>query len=92
MAEKSIPEHESSREAGADPESGFEEGVDHKPDTPEEELEPDFARGVREGPEAELEHKGRFSEGAEELPETPEKPSSGAFSRRQSSRARRASN
>ena len=28
---------------------------------------------MREGPEIELEHKGRFSEGAEELPETPEK-------------------
>jgi hypothetical protein len=67
-----IPEHEHP----ATPEqvdSGFEEGADHKPDTPEENLEPDFARGVRQGPEAEVEHRGRFSEGAEELPETPEK-------------------
>jgi hypothetical protein len=53
--------------------SGFEEGSDHKPDTPEENLEPDFARGVRQGPEAELEHKGRFSEGQEELPDSPDK-------------------
>jgi hypothetical protein len=53
--------------------SGFAEGVAHKPETPDEELEPDFARGVRQGPEAEVERKGRFSEGAEELPETPEK-------------------
>ena len=45
------------------PDSGFAEGVDHKPDTPDEELESDFARGVRGGPEAEVEHKGRFSEG-----------------------------
>ena len=67
-----IPPHEHP----AQPEqidSGFEEGSDHKPDSPEEDLEPDFARGVRQGPEAELEHKGRFSEGQEELPETPDK-------------------
>jgi hypothetical protein len=72
MDDERIPEHEHP----AAPEQrrpGFAEGVDRKPHTPEEELEPDFARGVREGPEAEVEHKGRFSEGAEELPETPEK-------------------
>jgi hypothetical protein len=55
------------------PDSGYAEGVDHKPDTPEEELEPDFARGVAEEDPERLEHKGRFSEGAEELPDTPEK-------------------
>ncbi len=48
----------------------FEKGVDHKPDPPEENLEPDFARGVREGEPGE---EGRFSEGIEEEPESPEK-------------------
>jgi hypothetical protein len=70
--EQRIPPHEHP----AQPEqiqSGFEKGADHKPKTPEEELEPDFARGVRRGPESEVEHKGRFSEGQEELPDTPDK-------------------
>jgi hypothetical protein len=48
----------------------FEKGVDHKPDPPEEDLDPDFARGLRHGEPGE---EGRFSEGAEELPDTPEK-------------------
>jgi hypothetical protein len=52
--------------------SGFAEGLDHKPDAPEEDLEPDYARGLRTGPEAELEHRGRFSEGIEEDPGDPE--------------------
>ena len=72
MADERIPPHEHP----AQPEqidSGFEEGSDHKPDSPEEDLEPDFARGVRQGPESELESKGRFSEGQEELPETEDK-------------------
>ena len=69
---ENIPEHKHPAQPDT-PDSGFAEGVDHKPDTPDEELESDFARGQREGPEVELEHKGRFSEGAEELPETPEK-------------------
>jgi hypothetical protein len=60
--------------------SSFAEGVDHKPDPPEERLEPDFARGLREGPEAELEHQGRFSEGAEERPDTPDKTVERRFS------------
>jgi hypothetical protein len=48
----------------------FEKGLDHKPDPPEENLEPDFARGQRHGePGAE----GRFSEGEEQLPDSPEK-------------------
>jgi hypothetical protein len=55
------------------PDSGFAEGIDRKPHTPEEELESDFARGIRQGPEAEVEHRGRFSEGAEQLPDTPDK-------------------
>ena len=72
MTDERIPEHEHPA-APEQKRSGFAEGVDHKPDPPSEELEPDFARGVRQGPEAELEEKGRFSEGAEQLPDTPEK-------------------
>jgi hypothetical protein len=48
----------------------FEKGVDRKPDPPEENLEPDYARGLRQG---EPDEEGRFSEGAEQLPDTPEK-------------------
>jgi hypothetical protein len=62
------------------PDSGYAEGIDHKPDTPEEELEPDFARGVAEEDPARLEHKGRFSEGAEQLPDTPDKTVERRFS------------
>jgi hypothetical protein len=48
----------------------FEKGLDHKPDPPEEDLEPDFARGQRHGEPGE---EGRFSEGEEQLPDSPEK-------------------
>ena len=51
-------------------EDSFEKGVDQKPDPPEEDLKPDFARGLREGEPGE---EGRFSEGEEELPDSPEK-------------------
>jgi len=78
------PEHDPlQHEHPAAPEqkrSGFEEGLDHKPDTPEEELEPDFARGLRDGPESAAEERGRFSEGVEQLPETPEKTVERRFS------------
>jgi hypothetical protein len=67
-----IPDHDHPA-APEQQKTGYGEGLDHKPDTPDEHLEPDYARGLREGPEAELEHRGRFSEGAEELPETPDK-------------------
>ena len=60
--------------------AGFAEGIADKADTPDEELEPDFARGVREGPESDTEERGRFSEGAEELPDTPEKTVERRFS------------
>jgi len=53
-------------------EGGFAEGADHKPDPPEEELEPDFARGTRSGSEGTEEHHGRFSEGNEAEPEADE--------------------
>lgn len=49
----------------------FEKGLDHKPDPPEENLGPDFARGQREGEPDEEE--GHFSEGGEASPDTPEK-------------------
>jgi hypothetical protein len=56
---------------------GFATGVDHKPDPPEEELEPDFARGLAEKDP----HKhGRFSTGEEQLPDSPEKEHEGRFS------------
>jgi hypothetical protein len=59
---------------------GFATGVDQKPDPPEEELEPNYARGVsREVPPG-TERHGRFSEGAEELPDTPEKEVERRFS------------
>jgi hypothetical protein len=48
---------------------GFAEGAETEPETPEEELEPDFARGVRQGPEAETEVHHRFSEGIEQEPD-----------------------
>ena len=48
----------------------FEKGIEEKPDPPEENLEPDFARGVREGEPGE---EGRFSEGIEQEPDSPEK-------------------
>jgi hypothetical protein len=60
--------------------SHFAEGIEHKPKTPEEEVEPDFARGVRQGPDEELEHQGRFSEGIEEAPDTPDKTVERRFS------------
>ena len=48
----------------------FEKGVDHKPDSPEENLDPDFARGVSKDEPGEAR---RFSEGAEQTPDSPEK-------------------
>jgi hypothetical protein len=62
------------------PDSGYAEGVDAKPDTPEEELEPDFARGVRTGPEEDVEVHRRFSEGIEQKPDTPDKTVERRFS------------
>ena len=59
--------------------SGFAEGVDTRPDPPEEELEPDFARGVRRGPESEVQKRRRFSEGIEQTTD-PEKDVERRFS------------
>lgn len=58
-------------------EDSFEKGHEEKPDSPEEELDPDFARGEREGEPGE---EGRFSEGQEELPDSAEKHKEGRFS------------
>jgi len=63
------------------PDSGFAEGIDTKPDPPEEELEPDFARGARTGPESDSEVHRRFSEGIEEEPaDSPDKTVERRFS------------
>ena len=37
---------EPNRPASPEQHDSFEKGLDHKPDTPEENLDPDFARGV----------------------------------------------
>ena len=55
----------------------FEKGHEQKPDSPEENLDPDFARGEREGEPGE---EARFSEGGEALPDTPEKKVERRFS------------
>jgi hypothetical protein len=51
---------------------GFETGLEHAPETPAEEREPNFARGIGEDP-PEGGRRGRFSEGEEVLPDTPDK-------------------
>ncbi len=71
------------REHPAKPEQtdeGFETGYDQARDTPEEQLEPNFARGISQEQPPGTEHHGRFSEGAEELPDTPEKEIERRFS------------
>ena len=52
---------------------GYETGYDQERDTAEEQLEPNFARGIADEDAPDTQHKGRFSEGQEDLPETPEK-------------------
>ena len=59
---------------------GFEQGYDQARDTPEERLEPNFARGIADEDAPGTEHHGRFSEGHEELPDTPEKTVERRFS------------
>ena len=59
---------------------GFQTGYDQARDTPEEQLEPNYARGIaREAPPG-TERRGRFSEGQEELPDSPEKEVERRFS------------
>jgi hypothetical protein len=59
---------------------GFATGIDRKPDTPEEELEPNFARGISHEDVPGTEKHGRFSEGQEALPDSPEKEVERRFS------------
>jgi hypothetical protein len=59
---------------------GFATGVDEKPDLPEEEREPNYARGISHEDPPGTERHGRFSEGAETLPDTPEKEIERRFS------------
>jgi hypothetical protein len=77
ITEKLQHEHPAKPEQTND--EGFEQGFDQQRDTPEEELEPNFARGISEEP-AGGERHGRFSTGQEDLPETPEKEVERRFS------------
>jgi hypothetical protein len=53
---------------------GYERGYDQRRDTPDEEREPNYARGVAHERPPGTERHGRFSEGQEKLPrDTPEK-------------------
>ncbi len=61
---------ESSHPAKPEQKDSFEKGHEEKPDPPEENLDPDFARGERTG---EPDEENRFSEGGEALPDSPEK-------------------
>ena len=47
----------------------FATGAKREPDTPEEELEPNFARGLSE---TDPDKRGRFSTGEEQEPDSPE--------------------
>lgn len=54
----------------------FEKGGETEPETPEEQLDPDFARGTRKGqPHGE----GHFSTGEEETPDAPGEHRDGSF-------------
>lgn len=61
---------ESSHPAKPEQKDSFEKGHEEKPDPPEENLDPDFARGERKGEPGE---QGTFAEGGETLPDSPEK-------------------
>ena len=76
-AERLENEHPARPEQG---DEGFETGYDQARDTPEEQLEPNFARGISHEDVPGTEHHGRFSEGHEDLPDTPEKTVERRFS------------
>lgn len=61
---------------------GFEEGIDHKPDSPEESDIGRFSTGIEQTPKhsPEKEEVGRFSEGIEHTPDTPENAAERRFS------------
>jgi hypothetical protein len=74
-------EHEHPAQPMQPGDEGYEQGYDQRRDTPEEELEPNFARGIAREDAPGTERHGRFSEGHEELPEdTPEKTVERRFS------------
>ena len=75
--EKGVPRPDEATPARPEQHDSFEKGSDTKPDSPEENLDPDFARGQRHGEPGE---PRRFSEGGEDLPETPEKDTERRFS------------
>jgi hypothetical protein len=71
-------------EHGAAPEQvdeGFGTGGERQAEPPEQEREPNFARGHTADDDPAAKHKGRFSEGEEELPDSPEKNVEGRYSR-----------
>jgi hypothetical protein len=73
-------EHEHPARPEQPHDDGFERGYDQKRDTPEEELEPNYARGIAHEDVPGTEKHGRFSEGQEELPDSPEKQVERRFS------------
>ena len=73
-------EHEHPARPEQTHDEGFERGYDQKRDTPEEELEPNYARGISREDVPGTEKHGRFSEGQEELPDSPEKQVERRFS------------
>jgi hypothetical protein len=61
---------------------GFAEGLDQKPDTPEEEAERRFSEGIEQLPETPgKERRRRFSEGASSSPRRRRRPPSAASAR-----------
>jgi len=73
------PEHKHPAEP-TQTDASFAKGIARVPATPEEQLEPDFARGIRTGPESDVELRRRFSEGVEQAPDTPDKTVERRFS------------
>jgi hypothetical protein len=61
-------------------EDSYAEGLDRKPDAPEEDLGPNYARGIDHHDVPGDKPQRRFSEGVEELPDTPEKEVERRFS------------
>ena len=79
-------EHEHPAKPEQTDDEGFEQGYDQHRDTPEEELEPNFARGISEEPPGRRGH-GRFSDRRRGDARAPEKEVERRFSEG-SSRAR----
>jgi hypothetical protein len=69
-AERVEGEHPASAEQGDD--EGIAKGFDQEKDTPEEELQPNFARGISNEDLPESQEKRRFSEGIEQTPDAPD--------------------